>query len=103
MLKTWRKKSNSTSKIPRPYGMDEVVNPRTLTYSGTSHQWFAYAERASRTLPTIWVHMCSVAQVSFQSSRCSSGQNSALLVKLMSVEFGREFAGIETSQGDVSA
>src|ERR1019366_1739079 len=45
--------------------MREVVRPRTLTYSGTFHQWFTSGVRRSRTLPTIWVHIWSVAQVSF--------------------------------------
>src|SRR5215471_10497092 len=33
-----------------------------------------YGVSASRTLPTIWVHMCSVARVGSQASSGSAGQ-----------------------------
>src|SRR6266481_6147101 len=58
--------------------MGEVVNPRALTYSGTSHQWFIRGLSASRTFPTICDHMWRVAYVSCQAARGSSGQRSEL-------------------------
>src|ERR1017187_6197929 len=77
MTRSWcSMKSNSTSKIILPYGMGEVVSPLELTYSGTCHQWFTCGERARRTLPTIWVHICNVSQVSAQAERGSKGQAS---------------------------
>ena len=54
-------KSNSISNTRESYGMGEVVRPRALTYKGTFHQWLTLGVSASLTLPTIWVHMCSVA------------------------------------------
>src|SRR6185437_12005808 len=45
-----------------------------VTYSGTSHQWLVRGARANRTLPTIWVHMCRVAQVAPHSASGSGGQ-----------------------------
>src|SRR6516162_6796613 len=57
--------------------MRDVVSPRALTYNGTFHQWLVRGVSASRTLPTIWVHMCSVAQLSFHDSSRNSGQHSS--------------------------
>src|SRR5438477_9674797 len=54
--------------------MGEVVNPRAETYSVTFHQWFTSGVCFMRILPTICVHMCTVASVSCHSSRMSSGQ-----------------------------
>src|SRR5258706_14787472 len=54
--------------------MGEVVSPRAETYSVTFHQWLTSGVVFMRILPTICVHMCSVASVSCQSSRMSSGQ-----------------------------
>src|ERR1039458_132197 len=58
--------------------MAEVVSPRALTYSGTFHQWFCSGVSASRVLPTICVHICSVSQVSFHASHSSSGHASPI-------------------------
>src|SRR6516164_11419075 len=62
--------------------MGEVVSPRALTWSGTCHQWFMYGLNANRTLPTIWVHMCSVARVGSQASSGSAGQRGSCSVML---------------------
>src|SRR5713226_2619330 len=69
-------KSNSTSKRRGPYGMGDVVKPHVLTYSGTFHQWLLRGVSASRTLPTICVHICNVAQVSFHTTHGKAGQQS---------------------------
>src|SRR5437667_5034247 len=69
-------KSNSISKSRGPYGMGDVVKPHVLTYSGTFHQWLLRGVSASRTLPTICVHLCNVAQVSFQEASGKAGQQS---------------------------
>src|SRR6516164_6797964 len=62
--------------------MGEVVSPRALTWSGTCHQWFMYGLNANRILPTIWVHMCSVARVGSQASSGSAGQCGSCSVML---------------------
>src|SRR5579871_6887973 len=54
--------------------MGEVVKPRVVRYSATCHEWLIHGVCARRILPTIWVHRCSVAQVSFQAAKGSSGQ-----------------------------
>ena len=54
--------------------MSEVVSPREVGYSGTFHQWFTSGVEARRIFPTTCVHMCSVARVSSQRARGSSGQ-----------------------------
>src|SRR5215813_11098533 len=64
-------KSNSASKAPAPYGIDDVVRPRGLTYNVTCHQWFSSGASASRVLPTICIHMCSVSCVSRHSASAS--------------------------------
>src|ERR1035438_6255730 len=56
--------------------MRDVVKPLAVTYKGTFHQWFTIGVRARRILPTIWVHMCRVAQVSFHESGGNAGQHS---------------------------
>jgi hypothetical protein len=58
------------------YGIADVVNPLELTYKVVFHQWFMRGSSASRILPTIWVHLCSVSYVSFHSVNGSSGQAS---------------------------
>src|SRR5579864_6206771 len=68
------RKSNSISNTRSPYGMAEVVKPRALTYSATFHQWLILGLSASRTLPTICVHMCSVSRVSCHAERGKAGQ-----------------------------
>ena len=45
-----------------------AVSPRLVTNSTMPHQWFDSGARASFTLPTTWVHRCSVLQVSCQSA-----------------------------------
>src|SRR3954469_9564001 len=67
-------KSNSISNAPAPYGIDDVVSPRGLTYSVTCHQWLTSGACAIRILPTIWVHMCRVSRVAVQSSTRRAGQ-----------------------------
>src|SRR5437667_5413375 len=56
--------------------MGDVVKPHVLTYSATFHQWLLRGVSASRTLPTICVHLCNVAQVSFQEASGKAGQQS---------------------------
>src|SRR5262245_28891464 len=77
MSSTCRWKSNVISRPrPCPYGISDVVNPLADTYSGTCHQWFIIGSSASRTLPTTWVHMCSVSRVSCHAETGSSGHAS---------------------------
>src|SRR5713101_558023 len=45
-----------------------------LTSKGTFHECFTKGVRTSCTLPTICIHMCKVAWVSFQESKGRSGQ-----------------------------
>src|SRR5215468_5375815 len=55
-----------------------------------------YGLSASRTLPTIWVHMWSVARVGSQASSGSAGQYgfcSVIVGLLLLVSFGRGDAG----------
>src|SRR6202142_4031209 len=59
--------------------MAEVVSPRAFTYSATSHQWLTYGLSASRTLPTICVHICKVSQVAFHSVSGSAGHASSFV------------------------
>src|SRR6476620_7483699 len=78
---TWRRcstKSTSTWNSRSPYGIGDVVRPRAVTYSGTCHQWLSGGARASRTLPTIWSHMCRVEIVGSQSRHGSSGHGPGL-------------------------
>ena len=53
--------------------MSDVVSPRAVTYSGTFHQWFMTGVRSMRTLPTTWVHSCSVSRVGAHSATGSDG------------------------------
>ena len=76
----WSTKSKSTWNSRPPYGIGEVVMPRAVTYSGTCHQWLSGGARASRTLPTIWTHMCRVESVGSQSRQGSSGHRSGVEV-----------------------
>src|SRR2546425_3800711 len=69
-------KSNQSSNALSPYAIRDVVSPRAVTYNGTFHQWFTTGVRRSRTLPTICVHMWSVAYVSFHELRGRAGQHS---------------------------
>src|ERR1700719_1833737 len=65
----------------RSYDIEDVVRPRALTYRGTFHQWLTKGVSASRTFPTICVHMCSVARVSSQDSSGKEGQHSGKSLK----------------------
>ena len=73
MRSWWLTKSNSESNAPLAYGIAEVVSPRGVTYSVACHQWLTSGAWAIRTLPMIWVHMCTVARVSGQSDSRSRG------------------------------
>ena len=65
---SWAQKSKSICSARLPYGIAPVVSPRAVTNSTMPHQWFDSGASASFTLPTIWVHRCSVLQVSCQSA-----------------------------------
>src|SRR3990172_9536169 len=67
-------KSKSMSTVRPPNGIDDVDRPRDVTYNVACHEWFTQGEPWSRTFPTIWVHRCSVAQVSFHPSYGMEGQ-----------------------------
>ena len=54
-----------------------VPSPRAVTYRVTCQEWLSHGVSASRTLPTICVHSCSVSQVSFHAANGSSGQRAA--------------------------
>ena len=69
-------KSNSIENVRAPCGIGPVVSPRGLTYSVTCQEWLIHGVWAMRILPTICVHMCSVASVSFHGSYGRSGQRS---------------------------
>src|ERR1700731_4297894 len=71
----WWTKSNWISNMPPRYGIGEVVKPRVFTYSAVFHQWFSSGVRASRILPTICVHICSVRYVASHCSRGKAGQS----------------------------
>ena len=58
--------------------MGVVVSPRAVTYSATCHQWFSRGASASRVLPTICIHMCSVSCVSRHSASGRRGQAVAM-------------------------
>src|SRR4051812_25861130 len=73
MRSWWSTKSNSASNAPLAYGIAEVVSPRGLTYRVACHQWLTSGAWAIRTLPMIWVHMCTVSRVSGQSDSVSRG------------------------------
>src|ERR1700730_12148438 len=60
--------------------MAEVVRPRAEMYSVEFHQWLTRGVCASRILPTICVHMCSVARVSCQSCRTRAGQELFVMI-----------------------
>src|SRR5215213_2202162 len=68
-------KSKSTVNVRPAAGIGDVVRPREVTYCVTFHQWFSRGASARRVFPTIWVHMWSVAYVSFHESRGSSGHS----------------------------
>src|SRR5947208_7268200 len=68
-------KSNWISNVQTPCGIGEVVSPREVTYSVTCQEWFVHGVRVRRILPTICVHMCSVAAVSIHSAKGKDGQN----------------------------
>src|SRR5262245_62406513 len=69
-------KSKSIWNVRVPYGIGEVVSPRTVTYSVTCQEWFIQGPCASRTLPTICVQRCKVAHVSLHASSGRLGQAS---------------------------
>ena len=58
--------------------MEDVVSPRELAYNVAFHQWFNLGLSISRTLPAIWVHMCSVAYVSRHAATGNAGQDSSM-------------------------
>ncbi len=67
--------------------MSEVVRPRDDGYRVTFHQWLSGGSNASRILPTICVHMCTVACVSahdepFAEDKLSCGQRDAMRTPL---------------------
>src|ERR1700722_6642648 len=74
MVSSCRVKSNSISPAPPEDGISEVVSPRAVTYSVEFHQWFDRGSRASRVLPTIWVHRCTVSRVGCHGSSGREGQ-----------------------------
>ena len=45
-----------------------VASPRAVTCKVTCQEWLSHGVSESRTLPTICVHSCSVAQVSFHAA-----------------------------------
>ena len=53
-----------------------------VTCSAMPHQWLIGGASASATLPTICVHRCSVAYVSFHASYGSAGQGVRFIVSL---------------------
>src|SRR6185312_989875 len=69
-----KSKSTENVRTPSPAGIADVVSPRGVTYSATCHQWFTIGACDSRVLPTICVHMCSVASVSAHESSGNAGQ-----------------------------
>src|SRR5690625_461894 len=75
----WQKSNSRSNSLP-PCGMAPVVNPRGLAYSVTCHQWFTNGACDIRTLPTIWVHICSVSRVCAQSATRNRGQDCAVAV-----------------------
>ena len=77
------------AKTTLPWGIEDVVRPRGVTYNATPHQWGVVGEWASRTFPTICVHRWSVSLVSRQASTANAGQIVAPLnVSLMGAKIG---------------
>src|SRR2546423_9330597 len=66
-------KSKSIWEVRVTYGIGDVVSPRAVTYSVTCHEWLVHGVWVRRTLPTICMNMCRVAQVSLQASSGRSG------------------------------
>ena len=57
-------------------GIDEVVRPRGVTYSGTCHQWLTMGASFNLIFPIICDHLWRVVQVSCQASQGRLGQTS---------------------------
>src|SRR3954462_6351393 len=64
-----------------------VVSPRALKCSAVSQKWFTFGFSFRLILPTICIHMCSVARVGSHSDRCNSGHFSDVLVIPMPLAF----------------
>src|SRR6266849_1179801 len=85
--------------------MGEVVKPRAFTYNGTFHQWLARGVSANRTLPTICIHICSVARVSFHSASGNDGQASGesgttfVRESVMTCRLGVNSIAVDTTPG----
>src|SRR5260370_15669163 len=71
-------KSNATWNTRGPKGIVDVVSPRAVSAKVTFHQSLRNGVNSSLTLPTICVHICSVARLSFQSAYGNAGQASSL-------------------------
>src|SRR5258708_25394242 len=71
-------KSKSTWNTRGPKGIVDVVSPRPVSAKVTFHQSLRNGVNSSLTLPTICVHMCSVARLSFQAAYGNAGQASSL-------------------------
>src|SRR5258705_177369 len=61
MISRCARKSKSIWNVRSRSGIGDVVSPRGVTYRVTCQEWFTQGLFASRTLPTICVHRCSVA------------------------------------------
>src|SRR3546814_8268364 len=66
------------SKLLSPAGIGDVVSPFAVTWSVELQEWFSQGDSASRILPTIWTHMCTVANVSAQASGGGSSGHGVL-------------------------
>src|SRR5437588_7050746 len=78
-------KSKLTSKTPPADGIVEVVSPREVTASATSHHSLRNGESANFTFPTTCIHMCRVSRVSRHSESGRVGQIWGLSLTVLSV------------------
>src|SRR4051812_47501816 len=70
-------------KVRSRCGSVYVDSPRGVSSRATDQEWLSGAAWASAIFPTICVHMCSVAYVSFHSSYGSDGHCSFSVTMLV--------------------
>src|SRR3546814_8641423 len=66
------------SILHRPAGVGDGVVPFAVPWVVEPQEWFSQGDSASRILPTIWTHMCTVANVSAQASGGGSSGHGVL-------------------------
>src|SRR5262245_51394514 len=91
-------KSNSIENARSPWNSRRVARPRGVTRNAIAQLWLRGGAEASAILPTICVHMCRVAYVSFHSSYGNAGQDSLVVFGTSSAAYPNSSSSAEPSR-----